>query len=142
MLSEKIDISNHYILAKLVNVRPFLGPQLHSFYKISSRSPHGQIELKQISILTKSQLPTPSLRPKNVPKTTANLVDLSRPPPIPFITPKKIKELNLLTYIFVKSATRRFLWCNSQLLIRKISQENSRFMFLLGKAFSGTHRLR
>ena len=56
--------------------------------------------------------------------------------------PVKIKELGLLTNIFVKSASRRFSWCNSQLLIPKVSYENGWFMFLLGKAFSGTHRLK
>ena len=45
--------------------------------------------------------------------------------------PFKIKELGILTIIFVKSVSRRFFGCNSHLLIPKLSHENGWFTFLL-----------
>ena len=47
-----------------------------------------------------------------------------------FRKPFKITELNILNYIFVKSAARRFLMWNHLLLIPKLQYGNCRFTFL------------
>ena len=93
---------------------------------IRSQGPCESIDHLKISILTKSQPPTPKLRPKNVPNTLSILVNLTRPLHEPF----KIKELGLLTHIFRESATRRFLWCNSQLLTSLGRRDMSETVFL------------
>ena len=69
---------------------------------------------------------TLKLRPKNAPNTLSISIDLTRPLHEPF----KIKELGLLTHIFKESATRRFLWCNSQPLTPSGRRDMSQTMFL------------
>ena len=107
------------VLEEIVECRPFLGQQIHNFNKFGSRNPYRSMGHKKMSILAKSELPNPSGRPKNAPNTFAISVDLDRPQPTSDRTrhkPFKSNELGLLTYISRKSASRRFSWCNSQLL--------------------------
>ena len=111
----------------LVEIRPFRCSKIHIFYKSSPPNPYGQVRHQKISILAKSQPPNPKLRPKNAQNTFQNPSTSHLTLHLPF----KIKELGLLTFIFVRSATRRFLWCNSHLLIPKLRYKNGRFTFLL-----------
>ena len=111
----------------------------------SAQALYKSIEHKQIYTLAKSELPNPSGRPKNGPNTLAISVDLDRPQSTSDGTlhkPFKIKDLGILTYISRKSASRRFSWCNSQLLTPEMSQENGRLTFLLGETSSRKNRLR
>ena len=107
--------------------RPFRGSKIHYFNKTSPPNPYGQVRHQKISILAKSQPPTPKLRPQNTPNTFQNPSTSHQTLHSPF----KIKELGLPTFNFVQSATRRFLWCNSHLLIPKLRCKHGRFMFLL-----------
>ena len=75
------------------------------------------------------------------PRSTS--IDLSRPQSTSSQTlqkPSWIEDLGILIYIFRKSATRRFSWSNSQLLILKTINEHCRLMFLLGETSSREHR--
>ena len=115
-------------VAKMVGeIRPFRGSIIYNFDKTGPPNPYGQVRYQKISILTKSQLPTPKLRPNNTQNTFQNPSTSHQTLHLPF----KIKELGLLTHIFVKSATRRFLWCNSHLLIPKLGYKHGQFTFLL-----------
>ena len=105
---------------------PLFGSKIDNFEGFGSQDPYGSIEHVKISIPTKSQPPTPKLRPKNAPNTLSISVNLTRPLHEPF----KIKDLGLLTHIFRESATRRFLWCNSQLLTPSGRRDMSQTMFL------------
>ena len=117
----------------------------HDLNKIGSRNQYKSIEHKKISILTKSQLPNPSGRPKNAPKTFQKSVDLNRPQPTsprPLHKPSKIRDLGLLTYISRKSVSRRCSRCNSQNLTpsgRRVMKET---VFIPSWATRGENRLR
>ena len=115
-------------LAKILAViRPFQGSKINNFDRTSPPNPYGQMRHQKISILAKSQPPSPKLSPPKAPNTFQNPSTSDQTLHLPF----KIKELGLLTFIFVQSATRWFLWCNSHLLIPKLRYTNGRFMFLL-----------
>ena len=85
-------------------------PQTPYLFKISSRNPYGQIEHKQISILTKSQLPNPKSRPNNALRTIPESVAINRPQstsPQTLLEPFKIKDLSLLTHLYMKRVSWR-----------------------------------
>ena len=122
----------------------FLGQQIHNFNKTGSRNPYRSMGHKQISNLTKIELPNPSGRPKNAPNTR----DVGRPHPTstrphpdPFIN-HLFKDLSLLTHIFRKSAKRRFSWCNSQLLHPSGRRAMRETLFALPPVTPGENRLR
>ena len=110
---------------KFAKLWPLFGSKINNFEGSTSQHPYGSIEHVKISILTKSQPPTPKLRPENAQNTISILVNLTRPLHEPF----NIKELGLLTHIFGESATRRFLWCNSQLLTPSGRRDMSQTVF-------------
>ena len=96
-------------------------------------------------MLTKSQLPNPSGRPKYAPNAPATF---SRPRPTsPDLTRTlhlsfKIKDLGSLTYISRKSVSRRFSWCNSQLLTPSGRRAMKETVFIPSRATRGENRLR
>ena len=67
------DISIDFLRYKIVKFRPFPGPKIYNFYKTGSRNQYRSIEHKKTSILTKSELPNPSGRPKNAPNTFSKI---------------------------------------------------------------------
>ena len=84
---KQIDFSIDVFRYKIVKHRPFPGQKKHDFNKIGSRNLYRSIEHKKISILTKSQLPNPSGRPTDAPKTFPKIrrpqptsTDLTRTP--------------------------------------------------------------
>ena len=76
----------------LRNIDPFRGQTRFRCNKISSPNLYEQLKHQKISILTKYRPQTPSLRSKHASNYIANLVDLSRPPPIPFRNPSKLRN--------------------------------------------------
>jgi len=94
--------------------RQFFDPPLaqNSICFCSKSAPethYGQIGHKQISILTKSQLPNPKLRPINSQRTIPKSVAINRPQstsPQTLLKPFKIKDLSLLTHLYMKSVSR------------------------------------
>ena len=133
--AENIDISIDFLHYDIVKHRPIPGPKIHYLNKIGSRNQYRSIEHKKISILTKSQLPNPSGRPTNAPKTFPKIRRPQPTSPRPLHLPFKIKDLGLLTYISRKSASRRFLWCNSQLLTPSGRRDMSDTVFPLPSGF-------
>ena len=117
LLGGKHRFLNRFFRYKIVKHRPFPGPKINFFYKIGSRNEYRSIEHKNISVLTTSELPNPSGRPKKAPNTFAISVDLGRLQSTsagPLHKQFKIKYLGLLTYVSAKSLSRRFSLCNSQ----------------------------
>ena len=113
--------------------RPFQGSKIHNFNKTSPPNPYGQVRHQKISILAQSQPPTPKVRPTNAPNTFQNPSTSDQTLHLPF----KIKELGLLTIIFVRSATRRFLWCNSHLLTPKLRYKKADLCLKFSQKCSG-----
>ena len=78
-------------------------------------------------------------------KPSQKSVDLNRPQPTspgPLHLPAKIKDLGLLTHTARKSVSRRFLWCNSQLLTPSGRRAMKETMFIPSRATRGENRLR
>ena len=121
----------HMKFKQKLTCRPFWGSTIHNFNETSPPNPYGQVRHQKISILAKSQPPTPKLRPKITQNTFQNPSTSDQAMHLPF----KIKELGLLTIIFVRSATRRFLWCNSHILIPKLRHDNGRFTLIMSEKF-------
>ena len=72
-------------------------------------------------------------------------VDFSRPHPAsprPLHKPFKIKDLGLLTYISRKSVSRRFSWCNYQLLTPSGRRAMKETVFVPYPTTPGKNRLR
>ena len=109
-----------------LNNQAFRGRKRVNFDGFCSLDPYETLEHVKISILTKSQPPSPQLRPENAPNTLSISINLNRSLHEPF----KIKELGLLTYIFRKSASRRFLWCSSHPLTPSGRRDMSQTLFL------------
>ena len=111
--------SERNLIFKIVECRPFLGQEIHNFNNIGSPNPYRSIEHEQIYNLGKVRASKSIRTTKTAPNTLATSVDLDRPQstsPRPLHKPFRIKDLVLLTYIFRKSVSWRFSWCNSQLL--------------------------
>ena len=82
---------------------------------------------------------------KKAPNTLAISVDLDRLQSTSdgnLHKPFKIKDLGLLTYISRKSASRRFSWCNSQLLTTSGSRAMKETLFVPYPTTPGNNRLR
>ena len=113
---ENIEISADFFRWTIVEFRPFLDQQIHNFNKIGSRNPYRSIEHETIYNSGNVRASKSIRMSRTCPKHSR---DFSRPYPTspgPLHKPFKIKDLGLLTYISRKSASRRFSWCNSQLL--------------------------
>ena len=79
------------------------------------------------------------------PNTLATSVDLDRPQSTSDGTlhkPAFFKDLGLLTNIFGKSVSRRFSWCNSQLLTPSGRRAMKETVFVPSPATPGENRLR
>ena len=100
----------------------FLSTTIHNFHEINSRNPYRSIEQYNIYILGKLRASKSIRTAKKAPNIPATSVDLTRPHPTspvltrPLHKPLKIMDVGLLTYIFRKSVSRRFSWCNFQRL--------------------------
>ena len=86
----------------------------------------------KISILATSQPPNPNLSSNSAPTTLQNESTLHQTLRSPF----KADGLGIISFIFVRSASRLFLWCNSNLLMLKLRHAHDRFAFLLLFMFS------
>ena len=79
------------------------------------------------------------------PKMPQTLFKIRRPQSTSHQTlhkPFKIKDLSLLTHLAGKSASRRFSWCNSQLLTPKFRRATDQTMFIPSPTTRRTNRLR
>ena len=90
--------------------------KIHNFNKIGSRNPYRSIEHEQIYSLGKVRASKSIRTTKTSPKYSRDFCRPHPTSPRPLHKPFKMMDLGLLTYIFRKSVSRRFSWCNSQLL--------------------------
>ena len=82
---------------------------------------------------------------KNNLRTIPKSVAINRPQstsPQTLLKPFKIKDLSLLTHLYMKSALRRCSWCNSQLLTPWFRRATKQKVFIPSPATPGKNRLR